>query len=253
MSGIEPPPHAIGVPLVALEGVSRRFGPVTAVHPLSLEIRRGDFLAILGPSGCGKTTLLRTTCGFIEPSSAVIRMEGRDVTHLGPDKRPTNMVFQGYGLFPHMSVRQNIAYGLRIARHSEAEIATRVAEIVGLVHLDGFEDRPVTQLSGGQAQRVALARALVMRPAVLLLDEPFGALDAITRADLQQLFIDLRADLSVTVLLVTHDLHEALLLADRIVVLRDGRVEQDTAGAHLVRAPATEYVARLLQRARVNA
>ena len=246
MSGIEPPPHAIGVPLVALEGVSRRFGPVTAVHPLSLEIRRGDFLAILGPSGCGKTTLLRMIGGFIEPSSGVIRMEGRDVTHLGPDKRPTNMVFQGYGLFPHMSVRQNIAYGLRIARQSEAEIATRVAEIVGLVHLDGFEDRPVTQLSGGQAQRVALARALVMRPAVLLLDEPLAALDLKLRKTVQEELRRIHRSIGGTFVFVTHDQDEAMALSNRIVVMEGGRVVQQGTAEEIYDAPQNRFVSTFI-------
>ena len=246
MSGIEPPPHAIGVPLVALEGVSRQFGPVTAVHPLSLEIRRGDFLAILGPSGCGKTTLLRMIGGFIEPSSGVIRMEGQDVTRLGPDKRPTNMVFQGYGLFPHMSVRQNIAYGLRIARHSEAEIATRVAEIIGLVHLDGFEDRPVTQLSGGQAQRVALARALVMRPAVLLLDEPLAALDLKLRKTVQVELRRIHRSIGGTFVFVTHDQDEAMALSNRIVVMEGGRLVQQGTAEEIYDAPRNRFVSTFI-------
>ena len=233
-------------PLVALEGVSKRFGTVTAVHPLSLEIRRGEFLAILGPSGCGKTTLLRMMGGFIEPTAGTIRMEGQDVTRLGPDKRPCNMVFQGYGLFPHMTVRQNIAYGLRVAKRPEAEIATRVAETVSLVHLEGFEDRPVTQLSGGQAQRVALARALVMRPAVLLLDEPLAALDLKLRRAVQEELRRIHRSIGGTFVFVTHDQDEAMALSNRIVVMEAGRVVQQGTAEEIYDAPQNRFVSTFI-------
>ena len=233
-------------PLVALEGVSTQFGSLTAVHPLTLKIGRGDFLAILGPSGCGKTTLLRMIGGFIEPSSGTIRMEGRDVTRLGPDKRPCNMVFQGYGLFPHMSVRQNIAYGLRVAKRPQAEIASRVAEIVGLVHLEGLEDRPVTQLSGGQAQRVALARALVMRPAVLLLDEPLAALDLKLRKAVQEELRRIHRSIGGTFVFVTHDQDEAMALSNRIVVMESGRVVQQGTAEEIYDAPQSRFVSTFI-------
>ena len=172
--------------LVRLHGVSKHYGKVVAVEPLDLEIRRGDFLAILGPSGCGKTTLLRAIGGFIAPTAGRVEIAGVDVTRWGPEKRPTNMVFQGYGLFPHMSVRQNISYGLRIAKLPKNEIETRVAEIIALVRLEELAERGTHELSGGQQQRVALARALVMRPKVLLLDEPLGALDLKLRQIMQE-------------------------------------------------------------------
>ena len=163
--------------LVRLRGVSKRFGAVEAIRPLDLDIHAGDFFAILGPSGCGKTTLLRIIGGFIAPTTGTVEIDGVEVTRLGPEHRPTNMVFQGYGLFPHMSVRQNIGYGLRIAKRPKVEIETRVGEIIALVRLEELAERGTHELSGGQQQRVALARALVMRPKVLLLDEPLGALD----------------------------------------------------------------------------
>lgn len=246
MSETVPSHRAASVPLVELAGLSKRFGALTAVRPLSLEIHRGDFLAILGPSGCGKTTLLRMIGGFIEPSSGTIRMDGTDVTRLGPDKRPTNMVFQGYGLFPHMTVRQNIAYGLRIARHGEAEIAARAAEAVSLVHLDGLEDRPVIQLSGGQSQRVALARALVMRPAVLLLDEPLAALDLKLRKAVQEELRRIHRSIGGTFVFVTHDQDEAMALANRVVVMEAGRVVQEGTAEEIYDAPQSRFVSTFI-------
>ena len=163
-----------GTPLVRLSGVSKRYGPVTAVREQDLDILRGDFLAILGPSGCGKTTLLRIIGGFVAPTTGRIEIDGQDVTALSPERRPTNTVFQGYGLFPHMTVRQNIAYGLKTAKRPKDEIERRVEEAIALVRLQDFVERSIDQLSGGQQQRVALARALIMRPRVLLLDEPLG-------------------------------------------------------------------------------
>ena len=173
-------------PLVRLRGLAKSFGAIDAVRPLDLDIFPGDFFAILGPSGCGKTTLLRMIGGFIEPSAGRIEIDGADVTELTPEHRPTNMVFQGFGLFPHMTVRQNIAYGLRIAKRPADEIAERVAAIIALVDLEEQTDRATDELSGGQAQRVALARALVMRPTVLLLDEPLGSLDLKLRQAMQE-------------------------------------------------------------------
>ena len=246
MTEIQPLPSTDGAPLVALEGVTKKYGAITAVHPLTLEIRRGDFLAILGPSGCGKTTLLRMIGGFIEPTSGIIRMEGQNVTRLGPDRRPTNMVFQGYGLFPHMTVRQNIAYGLRIAKHSEVVIAERVAEMVGLVHLEGLEDRPVTQLSGGQAQRVALARALVMRPAVLLLDEPLAALDLKLRKAVQEELRRIHRSIGGTFVFVTHDQDEAMALSNRIVVMEAGRVVQQGTAEEIYDSPQSRFVSTFI-------
>lgn len=246
ISAPPPAPEVDGAPLVSLEGVSKTFGSVIAVHPLSLAVHRGDFLAILGPSGCGKTTLLRMIGGFIEPTAGVIRIGGRDVTRIGPDQRPTNMVFQGYGLFPHMSVRQNIAYGLRIARHSEAEIKARVEETVGLVRLEGLEDRPVTQLSGGQAQRVALARALIMRPSVLLLDEPLAALDLKLRKAVQEELRRIHRSIGGTFVFVTHDQDEAMALSNRIVVMEGGRVVQQGSAEEIYDAPQSRFVSTFI-------
>jgi osmoprotectant transport system ATP-binding protein len=215
----------------------------------------GECVALVGESGSGKSTLLRCFNRMVEPDSGRVSVDGTDAAKCDPValRRKIGYVQQESGLLPHWTALRNVALVPWLNGSADADArATHALQLVGL-SAGVFGARHPRELSGGQRQRVAIARAIAHRPGILLMDEPFGALDAITRADLQQLFIDLRADLSVTVLLVTHDLHEALLLADRIVVLRDGRVEQDAAGANLVRAPATEYVARLLQRARVNA
>ncbi len=235
-----------GEPLVRLVGVTRRFGDQVAVQPADLVVRQGDFLAILGPSGCGKTSLLKMIGGFLDPSGGRIEIAGQDVTHLGPERRPTNMVFQGYGLFPHMTVRQNVAYGLRIARVAEPEIAARVAEMLALVHLQDLADRPAPQLSGGQAQRVALARALVMRPKVLLLDEPLAALDLQLRRAMQEELRRLHRSLGGTFVFVTHDQEEAMGLANVIVVMQGGRIIQAGSPSEIYDNPGSEFVARFV-------
>ena len=245
----EPADH----PLVALDGICKRFGAFTAVHPLSLEIRRGDFLAILGPSGCGKTTLLRMIAGFVEPSSGTIQMDGRDVTRLGPDQRQSNMVFQGYGLFPHMSVKQNVAYGLRVAKRPNAEISERVAEALALVHLEDLAERSVTQLSGGQAQRVALARALIMKPAVLLLDEPLAALDLKLRKAMQEELRRIHASIGGTFVFVTHDQEEAMALANRVVVMEGGRIVQQGTSEQIYDRPQSKFVSTFIGEANLFA
>ncbi|MEQ8965055.1 MAG: ABC transporter ATP-binding protein [Azospirillaceae bacterium] len=230
-------------PLVRLSGVTRRFGAHVAVHPVDLAVHRHDFVAILGPSGCGKTSLLRMIGGFLEPSGGTIEIAGRDVTRLPPDRRPTNMVFQGYGLFPHMTVRQNVAYGLRIARVSAAERDRRVEEALALVHMESFADRLAPQLSGGQAQRVALARTLVMRPEVLLLDEPLAALDLKLRKTMQEELRGIHRSIGGTFVFVTHDQEEAMALANRILVMQDGRVVQEGGPTEIYGRPATRFVA----------
>jgi ABC-type Fe3+/spermidine/putrescine transport system ATPase subunit len=230
-------------PLVRLEGVSRRFGELTALHPVDLEIRRGEFLALLGPSGCGKTTLLRLIGGFLKPSSGRVEIDGRDVTKLPPERRRTNMVFQGYGLFAHMTVRQNIAYGLKVAKRPDAEIADRVRRMIDLVHLGGLEERLPEMLSGGQQQRVALARALVMEPAVLLLDESLAALDLKLRKTMQEELRQLHRAIGGTFVFVTHDQGEAMALATRIAVMAEGRIVQQGAPEEIYRRPRTEFVA----------
>jgi len=238
-------------PLLRLTGISKLFGQAQAVAPLDLDIQRGDFFAILGPSGCGKTTLLRMIGGFIPPTSGQIYIQGRNVTALGAEKRPTNMVFQGYGLFPHMTVRQNIAYGLRIAKVASAEIEQRLAEVISLVHLDEFEHRSVTQLSGGQQQRVALARALVMRPPVLLLDEPLAALDLKLRHAMQDELRRIHAQIGGTFVFVTHDQGEAMSLANRVAVMNAGRLLQVGSPEEIYRNPVSTFVATFIGEANV--
>ncbi len=237
--------------LVRLSGLSKSFGPNVAVHPLDLEIEAGDFLAVLGPSGCGKTTLLRMIGGFETPSSGRIEIEGRDVTRLGPEKRPTNMVFQGYGLFPHMNVRQNVSYGLKLRGISRQQVGDQVSEVLRLVHLEEFADRPVGKLSGGQQQRVALARALVLRPTVLLLDEPLAALDLKLRKTMQEELRRLHQIVGGTFVFVTHDQSEALNLANRIAVMEAGRIVQVGGPEDIYRRPATRFVSTFIGEANV--
>ena len=228
---------------VRLRGLSRSFGAVTAVHPLDLDIPRGDFLAILGPSGCGKTTLLRMLGGFVEPTAGRIEVNGADITHLGPERRPINMVFQGYGLFPHMNAAQNVGYGLRLKKLAAAEVADRVAKAIALVRLEGHEQQMPAQMSGGQQQRVALARALVMEPQVLLLDEPLAALDLKLRQAMQEELRRIHRAIGGTFVFVTHDQGEALALASRIAVMKDGRIEQLGTPEDIYLRPATHFIA----------
>ena len=238
-------------PLVQLTGISKSFGSTVAVQTLDLAIYAGDFLAILGPSGCGKTTLLNMIAGFLRPDSGTIEIAGTDVTRLGPERRPTNMVFQSYGLFPHMTVRQNIAYGLRIRRAAKAEIEKQVTEIVDLVHLEGLEERRINQLSGGQAQRVALARALIMHPTVLLLDEPLAALDLQLRKAMQEELRRIHHEIGGTFVFVTHDQGEAMALANRIAVMKSGRIVQEGSAEEVYARPSTRFVSTFIGEANV--
>ena len=237
--------------LVRLRKVSKRYGAVEAIRPLDLDIRAGDFFAILGPSGCGKTTLLRIIGGFIAPTTGMVEIDGAEVTRLGPEHRPTNMVFQGYGLFPHMSVRQNIGYGLRIAKLPKGEIETRVAEIIALVRLEELAERGTHELSGGQQQRVALARALVMRPKVLLLDEPLGALDLKLRQVMQEELRQIHSRIGGTFVFVTHDQGEALGLANRIAVMEDGAIVQEGGPEEIYAEPKTRFVSTFVGEANI--
>jgi spermidine/putrescine transport system ATP-binding protein len=239
----EAQPEERGGPLLRLRGVSKSFGSVVAVEPLDLSIRSGDFYAILGPSGCGKTTLLRMIGGFTLPTSGRIEIDGQDVTRLGPERRPTNMVFQGYGLFPHMTVRQNIAYGLRVAGRPAGDVERLVRDLMALVGLEGLADRMPEALSGGQAQRVALSRALVMQPRVLLLDEPLGALDLKLRKAMQEELRRIHRSIGGTFLFVTHDQGEALALANRIAVMDRGRIVQEGDARDIYLRPRTRFVA----------
>lgn len=230
-------------PLLRLSGLSKSFGPVTAVERLDLEVMAGDCCAILGPSGCGKSTLLRMIAGFIEPSTGRVEIEGKDVTRLGPEKRPTNMVFQSYGLFPHLTVAENIGFGLALRKRAREEVALRVKEALSLVRLDTFGDRMIDGLSGGQQQRVALARALIMRPKVLLLDEPLAALDLKLRHQMQEELRRIHQEIGGTFIFVTHDQGEAFALANRVAVMNQGKVEQIGSPAQVYLNPKTLFVA----------
>jgi putrescine transport system ATP-binding protein len=217
-----------------------------AVDGLSLDIRAGEFFALLGPSGCGKTTLLRMLAGFETPDAGRILLDGEDIAAVPPHRRPVNMMFQNYALFPHLSVQHNIAFGLKRAGLRRAAVAERVAEMLALVRLDGLERRRPDQLSGGQQQRVALARALALRPKLLLLDEPMAALDRKLREATQLELQALQRRLGTTFIIVTHDQHEAMALADRIGVMNHGRLEQVAAPRQLYEAPVSRWVAEFV-------
>jgi len=229
--------------MIDVRAVTKRFGDFTAVNDITLGVRAGEFITLLGPSGCGKTTLLRMLSGFETPDCGQIYIEGLDVTRLAPYRRNVNQVFQSYALFPHLSVRDNIAFGLRMQKVGGEETRRRVAEVVDLVALGGFEDRMPHQLSGGQRQRVALARAIVPRPAVLLLDEPLSALDAKLRHQMQVELKRLQKRLGMTFVFVTHDQEEALTMSDRIAVFNQGRLEQIGTALEIYHQPRTAFVA----------
>jgi putrescine transport system ATP-binding protein len=229
--------------LVRFEGVTKRFGAVTAVDALTLDINQGEFFALLGPSGCGKTTLLRMLAGFEIPSAGSILLGGEDIVAVPPHRRPVNMMFQNYALFPHLTVEGNIAFGLRQDRAGKMEIAERVSEMLALVRLQGFEKRRVDQLSGGQRQRVALARSLIKRPRVLLLDEPLAALDKKLRAETQFELMELQRKLGTTFVIVTHDQEEAMVVADRIAVMDQGRLMQVAEPSEIYERPNSRWVA----------
>ena len=231
---------------VRLEGVTKRFGDVVAVDDLSLSFHRREFFSLLGPSGCGKTTTLRMIGGFEEPTSGAIYLGERDVTLLPPYKRDVNTVFQSYALFPHLDVYENVAFGLKRQRRPADEIRRRVGEMLELVELPGYERRKPRQLSGGQQQRIALARALINDPAVLLLDEPLGALDLKLRKQMQLELKRIQHEVGITFIYVTHDQDEAMTMSDRIAVMRAGRVEQLGAPEELYERPATAFVAGFL-------
>ena len=229
--------------VIALDAVTKRFGDLTAVDRVSVDLAEGEFFALLGPSGCGKTTLLRMIAGFEDPDEGRILLDGADMTALRANRRPVNLMFQSYALFPHMNVRANVAYGLEMERLARPEIDARVAEILDMVQLGDLASRKPHQLSGGQRQRVALARALVKRPRVLLLDEPLGALDKKLREQMQLELKRLQEDLRITFVVVTHDQDEALVMADRIALMKDGVIVQLDSPEALYERPASRFAA----------
>jgi spermidine/putrescine transport system ATP-binding protein len=231
---------------MTLEGVTKRFGPTVAADRVSLTVAEGEFFALLGPSGCGKTTLLRLLAGFEQPDAGRILIDGQDMSGVPPNKRPVNMVFQSYAVFPHMSVADNVAFGLKVDRVPAPERRRRVDEALALVKLDGLGGRRPHQLSGGQKQRVALARALVKRPRVLLLDEPLSALDAKLREAMRGELAQLQKTVGVTFLFVTHDQDEALAMASRCAVMNAGGLEQVASPQDLYERPTSRFVAEFI-------
>ncbi len=231
---------------VVLESVSKAFGAVAAVDDVSLDVERGEFFSLLGPSGGGKTTSLRLIAGFERPDAGRIWIGDSDVTETPPHRRPVNTVFQSYALFPHLSVGENVAFGLRFTSTGKQETRLKVGEMLDLVELTGYEKRKPHQLSGGQQQRVALARALILNPALLLLDEPLGALDAKLRRGLQIELKNLQREIGITFVYVTHDQEEALTMSDRLAVMAEGRIEQLGTPKEVYESPATPFVADFL-------
>jgi spermidine/putrescine ABC transporter ATP-binding subunit len=232
--------------IVNFRNITKRFGEVVALNDVSLDVHGGEFMSLLGPSGCGKTTLLRTCAGLEEPTAGRVYLEERDVTHVPPYRRPVNMVFQRWALFPHRTVAENIGFGLEIKKVPRGEIQRRVAEMLVLVKMEGYGNRYPKQLSGGQAQRVALARALVMKPRVLLLDEPLGSLDLKLRREMQLELINIHRQLRTTFIYVTHDQEEALTMSDRIVLMNSGKIVQDGSPKDIYQRPTSVFAAEFI-------
>ena len=241
---------------VKVEGLSKRYahrvkGEVYAARDVTLDVAAGEFLTLLGPSGCGKTTTLRMIAGFEKPDAGRVLFGGQDVTHMPANQRNIGFVFQNYALFPHLSVLENVAYGLEVRSEAASEIATRVAEVLALVGLAGYEHQFSSQLSGGEQQRVALARAIVIRPRVLLFDEPLSNLDAKLRVQMREEIRDLQRRLGITTIYVTHDQEEAMAVSDRIVVMHQGRVMAEGTAQDLYHRPGSEFVARFIGRVNI--
>ena len=237
---------------IMVDGITKTFGSVVAVDNINLEIKQGEFFSLLGASGCGKTTLLRLLAGFEKPDKGRIFIEGEDITYLIPNKRPTNMVFQNYAIFPHMDVASNIGYGLRKEKLSKKELNHKIDSYLELIKLSGYGNRKADQLSGGQRQRVALARALIMQPKVLLLDEPLGALDKQLRANMQIELRSLQKDVGITFVFVTHDQVEAMTLGDRLAVINNGIIEQIGTPIEVYETPKTLFVAEFIGTPKMN-
>ncbi len=233
-------------PIINIQNIKKHYGSVTALDGVSLEIEEGEFFSLLGPSGCGKTTLLRMISGFDNPSAGNVFIGGADMTDVPPNERPTNMVFQSYAIFPHLNVAENVGYGLKKQKIPKDEIKRRVEEALALVDLEGYGEREAHALSGGQRQRVALARALIMKPKVLLLDEPLSALDKKLRETMQSELRKLQRTVGITFVLVTHDQEEALTMSDRIAVMFDGKIAQLDTPEGLYKRPKTKRVASFI-------
>ena len=231
---------------LSLNALTKSWGAAPAVNNVSFVVPEGQLVAVLGPSGCGKSTILRLIAGLEEPTSGTIEIAGRDVTRLSPSERRISMVFQSYALFPHLSVAENIVFGLKVRNVGRAERDERLKKVAAIVELTPYLERKPSQLSGGQRQRVALARALAIEPLMLLLDEPFGALDAKVRKDLRQWLRALHDETKLTTIMVTHDQEEALALADRVAVMNEGRIEQVGRPRELIEKPASAFVREFL-------
>ena len=226
-----------------IRGVTKRFSPTEGVFSIDLDVYEGELVTLLGPSGCGKTTLLRAIGGFHQIDEGEIRLDGTPIQNLPPEKRPTAMVFQSYNLWPHMTIYENMAFGLRLRKQSKQEIAQKVAHMLDVVKMPGCEKKYPAQLSGGQQQRIAIARALLLEPSVLLLDEPFSALDAKIRGQMREELKRIQQSLDITIVFVTHDQEEAMALSDRIAVMRQGDIEQVGTPASIYDNPENEFVA----------
>ena len=226
-----------------IRGVTKRFSPTEGVFSIDLDVYEGELVTLLGPSGCGKTTLLRAIGGFHQIDEGEIRLDGTPIQNLPPEKRPTAMVFQSYNLWPHMTIYENMAFGLRLRKQSKQEIAQKVAHMLDVVKMPGCEKKYPAQLSGGQQQRIAIARALLLEPSVLLLDEPFSALDAKIRGQMREELKRIQQSLGITIVFVTHDQEEAMALSDRIAVMRQGDIEQVGTPASIYDNPENEFVA----------
>jgi len=229
--------------MLSVQGIHKSFGPVKVLKGISAEIREGELVTFVGPSGCGKTTLLRIIGGLTKPDSGDVILDGRIINDITPDKRGTQMCFQNYALFPHMTVAQNVAYGLEVHRWDKKRVKSRVEEMLHLVHLDNLGGRYIEKLSGGQQQRVALARALALEPKVLLLDEPLSNLDANLRVQMRATLREIQKRVKITTIFVTHDQHEAMSISDRLIVMKDGMVEQVGTPIEIYKKPNSEFIA----------